>query len=331
MAIANVAGAYESGLRTPQPLAGIANAIDQSGDSISDMIYKKHMEQLQAHTNQLIMDFQKQKQGAEFKQQSDLETQKQAGAMALQKAKMAGSNIDPAAMAQKIAQTNQAMKSAGLENYSAAVDPSGHVTAKQDFTRGEKESQFNQKEWDKIVKETNPLTASSRSSLGMAAQANLRADRAIVTLQQPTVTNQEAGNIMADIASIYQGGSPTQFGMSEQGYKTLYGSIQGVRQMITGHPQDAVTPEIKSRLNGVLEKLKGVNNGVISSQLDFMEKSKAKIIKAFPDEWQDIRTNLERGKRVYGDGSQSPSGQSLPAGAGTGGQQGQDNDPLGIR
>ena len=331
MALANVAGSYESGLRTPQPLAGIANAIDQSGDSISDMIYKKHMQQLQDHTNQLIMDFQKQKQGAEFKQQSDLETQKQAGAMALQKAKMAGSNIDPAAMAQKIAQTNQAMKSAGLENYSAAVDPSGHVTAKQDFTRGEKESQFNQKEWDKIVEETNPLTASSRSSLGMAAQANLRADRAIVTLQQPTVTNQEAGNIMADIASIYQGGSPTQFGMSEQGYKTLYGSIQGVRQMITGHPQDAVTPEIKSRLNGVLEKLKGVNNGVISSQLDFMEKSKAKIIKAFPDEWQDIRTNLERGKRVYGDGSQSPSGQALPAGAGTGGQQGQDNDPLGIR
>ena len=93
MALANVAGSYESGLRTPQPLAGIANAIDQSGDSISDMIYKKHMEQLQAHTNQLIMDFQKQKQGAEFKQQSDLETQKQAGAMALQKAKMAGSNI----------------------------------------------------------------------------------------------------------------------------------------------------------------------------------------------------------------------------------------------
>jgi hypothetical protein len=324
MALANVAGSYQAGLNTPSPALALMGGINQGIDSIADAIHQREMRKLQDDTNQKIMDFQNSKQQADFKQQSDLEAQKQAGAMALLKEKMAGSNISPADMANKIAVYNQALKAnPATPDYTAALGPGGQMTVKQDFTRGEKESQFNQKEWDKIVKETDPLNTSSRTVVGQAAQANAKADRAIVTLQQPIVTNQEAGTLLGDIASIYQGGAPTQFGMSEQQYKTLYGNLQSARQFITGQPQDVMPQAIKTRVAGLLEKLKNVNNGVISNHLDYLETAKAKIIKAFPDEWKNMRSKLERGQKVYGDGSQSPSGQSLPAGAGTGGQQGQ--------
>lgn len=156
-----------------------------------------------------------------------------------------------------------------------------------------KQDQFDQKEWDKIVRDTNPLTARTSTTLGMAAKANFNADRALVTLSKPVVTNQEAGNVMADIASIYQNGSPTAYGMSHQEYSTLYGKIQGALQTVTGKPQDALPDEIKNRLVEVLHDMKGTNNQVLKQQLDFTEKSKARIIKKFPQEWQDIRGTLE--------------------------------------
>lgn len=156
-----------------------------------------------------------------------------------------------------------------------------------------KQDQFDQKEWDKIVKDTNPLTASSRSTLGMASKANFQADRALVTLSKPVVTNQEAGNVMADVSAIYQTGSPTQYGMSHQEYATLYGKIQGALQAVTGKPQDALPEAVKKRLTDVLHDMKGTNSLVLKQQLDFTEKGKARIIKKFPGEWKDIRATLE--------------------------------------
>lgn len=156
-----------------------------------------------------------------------------------------------------------------------------------------RQDQFDQKEWDKIVKDTNPLTANTRTTLGMASKANFQADRALVTLSKPVVTNQEAGNVMADIAAIYQGGSPTQYGMSHQEYATLYGKVQGALQAVTGNPTDALPDAIKKRLVGVLHDMKGTNSLVLKQQLDFTEKAKRKIIQKFPDEWKDIRSTLE--------------------------------------
>jgi len=182
---------------------------------------------------------------------------------------------------------------------SGKFDPTKQVVMEPPAPRldlGTKQDQFDQKEWDKIVKDTNPLTASSRSTLGMASKANFQADRALVTLSKPVVTNQEAGNVMADIAAIYQTGSPTQYGMSHQEYSTLYGKIQGALQTVTGKPQDALPDAIKQRLVGVLHDMKGTNSGVLKQQLDFTEKSKAKIIKKFPDEWKGIRATLEGGQ-----------------------------------
>lgn len=156
----------------------------------------------------------------------------------------------------------------------------------------EKQDQFNQREWDKLTKEVNPLTTSGRNPLGMATKANYNANRALSTLSNPMVTNQEAGNVMADIASIYQNGSPTQFGMSEQAYHTVQAKLAGVMQYLTGKPQDALTPQIKNRLQNVLYDMKRTNFDVLRQNLDYTEKAKAKLIKAFPDEWKQMRETL---------------------------------------
>lgn len=166
---------------------------------------------------------------------------------------------------------------------------------KLDATTGEKTQQFAQKEWDKIVKESDPLTATSRSGLGMASRADYNANRALTTLSKPMVTNQEAANVMADIAQIYQGGSATEYGMSHQGYTSLYGKIQNAIQMVTGKPQDAMPDAVKQRLIGVLNDMKTTNGAVIKQQLDHIEKSQPKVIGQFKDEWKGLRQNLEGG------------------------------------
>lgn len=148
---------------------------------------------------------------------------------------------------------------------------------------------FYQTEFDKIAKDANASTATSRNPLGMASRANFSANRALQTLQNPVVTNQEAGNVMADIASIYQGGAPTQFGMSEQGYKTIMGQLAGAMQYISGKPTDAVPPQIKQRLTEVLNGMKRTNMSTIKQQLDFVERSKRNIIQHFPDQWKELR------------------------------------------
>lgn len=162
-------------------------------------------------------------------------------------------------------------------------------------TSGEKSDQFNQREWDKIVKDVNPLTSTSRSTLGLATKADYNANRALTTLSKPVVTNQEASNVMADIASIYQGGSATEFGMSHQAYNTVYGKVQNALQQLTGKPQDAVPNDIKQRLTEVLQDMKSTNKAVIKQAFDSVEKSKAKIIKNFPNEWKDLRATYESG------------------------------------
>lgn len=171
--------------------------------------------------------------------------------------------------------------------------PAGSKILPDKLDVGTRQDQFDQKEWDKLVKDTNPLTASSRSTLGMASKANFQADRALVTLSKPVVTNQEAGNVMADIAAIYQTGSPTQYGMSHQEYSTLYGKVQGALQSVTGKPQDALPDAIKQRLVGVLHDMKGTNGLVLKQQLDYTEKAKRRLIGKFPQEWADIRSTLE--------------------------------------
>lgn len=187
------------------------------------------------------------------------------------------------------------------------------VTPKSELEVGLKEQQFYQKEWDKLLKESDPLSASNRNPLGLATRATFQANRALKTLSNPVVANQEAGNAMADIAAIYQGGSPTQFGMSHQQYETLYGKAQGLIQSISGKPQDALPDPIKNRLIGVLQDMKRTNSALLKQRLDMTEHSKKSVISHFPDEWKEYRQILEGDQGHYdGLAPAASSGSGVP-------------------
>lgn len=158
---------------------------------------------------------------------------------------------------------------------------------------GEKQDQFNRKEFEKIIDQNNPTTGSSRTAIGQLGAANIKANRALTTLQNPMVTNQELGNVMADIASIYQGGAPTSFGMSHQAYNTMYGNIQGIMQTLSGKPQDAVPNAIKQRIAGVLNDMKSVNQSVLKQNFDTIENTKKASIAPYQDEWKNFRQSVE--------------------------------------
>lgn len=158
-----------------------------------------------------------------------------------------------------------------------------------------KQDQFDQKEWDKIVKDSNPNTARGSNPLGAATLIMDKANTAIQTLSKPVVTYQEASNAMSDIASIYQRGSPTQFGMQHQEYSTLYGKAQAALQSLTGKPTNALPNGIKQRLLDDVNGLKTLNGKVINRNLDYMEKAQPRIINKYKDEWTGIRQSFQSG------------------------------------
>lgn len=177
----------------------------------------------------------------------------------------------------------------------ARRDVAASTKGLRDFTIGQKDEQFWQKQWTDLLNKNNPNSANSRSAIGMLGRANVQANRAKATLSNPMVTNQEAGNVMADIAGIYQGGAPSEFGMSHQQYTTLYGKVQGILQSLTGTPQDALPADVKARLLKTLDEMQGVNTTIIKDQLNTVEKTQKKVISRYPDEWKDFRAQLEGG------------------------------------
>lgn len=148
------------------------------------------------------------------------------------------------------------------------------------------------KPWDKIATESDPGKASSRSTLGMASNANLRVDRAKVTLNNPLVTNQDAQNVFADIAGVYAGGSPTDIGMEHGSYDSIQQKLAGLQQNITGNPTGVLTPEAKQHISGVLDDLKNTNNQMIGNHFDYYEKAYPQIISAHQNEWNGMKASV---------------------------------------
>lgn len=158
----------------------------------------------------------------------------------------------------------------------------------------EKRTQLNQKLYSKILERNNPAMASSRSTLGMAANGNLRAERALSAVQNnPVMTNQDLGNVIGDLAGIYQGGAPTDMGMKHQQYESIQQKIAGLKQFLTGRPQDAVPPEIKSKIIDTINNLKKINNTAIKNNFDSVEAGNKNLLSNYSDEWQAFRSQVE--------------------------------------
>lgn len=175
-----------------------------------------------------------------------------------------------------------------------------------------------QNQWTAFLKNTNPETASSRSTLGMAGNGNLRIDRALVTLNNPKVklTPQILSSLTTDLAAQYSGGVPTDQGMGEQQYNTIQGKLADLKQFLTSSPQELNTPEIKQQLIDTFNTVKDINSQSIRGNLDAMEAGQDKLISQHGEAWKNYRAKIES-KFAQMSGQQ----QAIAAPTGSVGQQ----------
>lgn len=186
----------------------------------------------------------------------------------------------------------------------------GPKKAAKNLALKEKQDQFYQGEWSKFIKQNTPDTASSRSTFGIASRSNLQAGRVIQTLQNnPNVTYQDLGNVVADLAGIYQGGAPTDQGMKHQQYESLQTLVANIKQYSTGKPQDAVPQGFKDKIMDVANKTISLNTNVLKKHFDAQEAAQSTLISKFPDQWKAFR---EQSSQDYMDGlmSQTKSNQT---------------------
>lgn len=206
---------------------------------------------------------------------------------------MGTSGMNPQANVKPTSAPSMDATSAPLSDVGFQISPTGKVYLKNNMY-GQKQDQFDQKQWSQFINKNTPTLASSRSTLGMAANGNLRADRALATIQNnPTMTYQDLGNVVGDLAGIYQGGAPTDMGMKHQQYESIQTTLANLKQYATGNPQDAVPPKIKGKILDVINNLKDVNNKAIGAHFDAQEAAQKNLIGKFSDQWKAFRKDVE--------------------------------------
>lgn len=166
--------------------------------------------------------------------------------------------------------------------------------------------------WDKIIEQTNPNKATSRSALGIATLGNQKGNRALAVLNKSDATNQDINTAIADISSIFQGGAPTEAGIHAQEYDTLAGKIAGYKTYLTSEPAAVATPEIKQHLIGLVNELKKINSETIKDQFDYEETAHPDLISKNRGAWDALRKRNSVGS--MGDAGQAGQGGGMQVG-----------------
>lgn len=185
-------------------------------------------------------------------------------------------------------------------------DPAGHQTLapvprgfkvagsvikpEQNTPAGTKQENFMEKQWQEATKRVNSLRQSSRSALGASAVANQRADRALMVLQNPDVTDQDLQNVVTDLAGIFHGGSPHEKELNNQEYRTLQTKLNNLTTLITATPQAAKQPAIQAKLKEVVRSIKEVDNSIVRKNLGVEAVGFKKLIASDPDRWNELLT-----------------------------------------
>lgn len=181
-----------------------------------------------------------------------------------------------------------------MDNGKMSIKPMTPYQQQMLQMRQDSMDQRTQNQWTTFLHQNNPELASPRSTLGMAGTGNAKADRALATLQNnPLVTSADLGNITADLASIYQGGAPTDMGMKHQEYGTIWTNIQKLKQFVTNNPTDVLPQAMKDKVIDTITRLKDANNKVLNNYFDTTEKSQTKLISKNPDEWKAFRGGFD--------------------------------------
>lgn len=187
----------------------------------------------------------------------------------------------------------------------------------RDLRISEKQTQFDDRQWERLGASVNQLNAGSRKALGVAASANMRADRLLQTAKDPNATPQDVQNMIADLQGVYKGGVPDQIMLQHGNYPTLVQELQKIRGFITNTPAAARSPEIINRLEKVTREIKAVDNKVISDNLGVNEVVFQRIIQDNPERWEQLKNRVMEGTEAVGEAGSSklPAESAAPTGS----------------
>ena len=191
---------------------------------------------------------------------------------------------------QHILETKAKLDAAQAQRDTANAFRQSNVDAAQARIQNQQDQQ-NQQMQDKISKEVNTLSQSSRNALGAAGRSLISADRASKILNQPTVTPPDLNSVSLDIANIISG-SATVSGTQQQQYNTLKQQSDNLIQRLTANPQNVDAPALKQHLQDVISGMRKISSDVAQKNLAFVQASHPAFAKANPTYFEDIAKGL---------------------------------------
>ena len=153
----------------------------------------------------------------------------------------------------------------------------------------QKQEQFDEMQWPKLVKAVNPLSASSRSAIGVAANSNMRADRALdILYDKHTTANEIKALVDADILAIMKGGVPDAEQLKNGLLNTFGADLQDKMQYWSNNPQEFDNPAVRNRLIEITKGLNHIDNSIIDKNLGMGAASYIPLIQRHPDWWAKV-------------------------------------------
>jgi len=175
-----------------------------------------------------------------------------------------------------------------------------------------------QAEWDKLNRQTNPSVAPRGSLLGVAAQNNSRADRALSNLNDPKMVTQQLDAVTTDIAGVMQGGNPHESGIAGQNFNNILTRWAGLKSQLTAQPQSISAPATVAKLKQIVMDIKRVDNKIITDNLRTNAIAFKGIIQKDPSRWSDYQKSVLETTQAAtdnpggnGGGADPPAGYTL--------------------
>ena len=158
----------------------------------------------------------------------------------------------------------------------AAANTKPSLTANQKL----KYAEWTENQWQKFYKDTTPLNGSSRNALGIAGISNVRAQRAIQMLSDPSVVldPQMFSLAMDDLMYIFRGGVPTEHSQEAATYKNAMTWWSNFKQKLFAQPEILNSPGNITNIRNVLNSILEVDNKVIDRNLGHARVAYQRII-----------------------------------------------------
>lgn len=160
---------------------------------------------------------------------------------------------------------------------------------------------FEKGQWQALGKAVNVLNQSSRSQLGIAANSNVRADRILKIVDQPTLTPVDLFNITTDLQGIFQGGAPHEVSIRKGNYSTLANDFANVMTYIKSKPEAINEPGLREKLKQMALDLKTIDNKIIEDNLGVNAVAFRHIINKDPKRWEDMVNSVMKTTELVGE------------------------------